>query len=425
MLWAFAYFFCLMCGYAILKPLRDAMVIAGAAKLISTSVLFSVTFAAMLVAVPLYSALVSRFPRHRVIPYVYGFFLLNLLGFYALLEAEVAPRAVARSFFVWASVYNLFVVSVFWSFMADLFVSEQGKRLFGFIAAGGTVGALVGPLLTAQLVKPLGPTNLLLVSAALLALAILCVRRLIHWAHEASERKPPLAQRNEEPVGGGMLSGLKLLVRSPFLLMLGLQMLLYTGTSTFLYIQQLQLVAAHRSTAAGQVAAFANIEFWVQALTLVLQMLVTGRLLHRLGLVVGLVLAPAVTLLGFLGLAMWPTLTVLTLVQSLRRSVHYAIDKPSREVLFTAVDREERYKSTSFIDTAVYRGGDLASVWLQTGLGARGVGLSGLALLGAPLAALWAGVGVWLARHQERAARAHVTVDELAKLPKDAPARAG
>ncbi|HET9451069.1 MAG TPA: MFS transporter, partial [Aggregicoccus sp.] len=143
MLWAFAYFFCLMCGYAILKPLRDAMVIAGSAKLISTSVLFSVTFVAMLVAVPLYSALVSRFPRHRVIPYVYGFFLLNLLGFYALLEAQVAPRAVARSFYVWASVYNLFVVSVFWSFMADLFVSEQGKRLFGFIAAGGTVGLVV------------------------------------------------------------------------------------------------------------------------------------------------------------------------------------------------------------------------------------------------------------------------------------------
>src|SRR4051812_16588148 len=163
MLWSFAYFFCLMCGYAILKPLRDAMLVAGSVKLLNTSVTFSITFGAMLVAVPLYSALIARYPRHRVIPFVYAFFLLNLLAFYGLMEAGVAPRAVARSFFVWASVYNLFVVSVFWSFMADLFVSEQGKRLFGFIAAGGTVGAIVGPLLTARLVKPLGATNLLLV----------------------------------------------------------------------------------------------------------------------------------------------------------------------------------------------------------------------------------------------------------------------
>ena len=425
MLWSFAYFFFLMCGYAILKPLRDAMVIAGSTKLLSTSVLFSVTFAAMLVAVPLYSALVARYPRHRVIPYVYGFFLLNLLAFYVLLRTGVAPRLVARSFFVWASVYNLFVVSVFWSFMADLFVSEQGKRLFGFIAAGGTVGAILGPLLTARLVEPLGATNLLLVSAALLALAMLCVRRLIAWAHVASQRRPPLVPRNEEPVGGGVFAGFQLMLHSRFLLMLGLQVLLYTVTSTFLYIQQLQLVAAHASDTAGRVQAFANIEFWVQGLTLFLQVTVTGRLLQRLGLVTGLLLAPAVTALGFVALALSPSLGVLTLFRSLRSSVHYAIDRPSREVLFTSVDREERYKSKSFIDTAVYRGGDLASTWLQTGLAGLGLGLAGLALLGAPLALLWGAVGVYLARHQARAARAHVTVDQLEARSEAPPAREG
>ncbi|WP_370458976.1 NTP/NDP exchange transporter [Aggregicoccus sp. 17bor-14] len=413
MLWSFAYFFCLMCGYAILKPLRDAMLVAGSMKLLSTSVTFSITFGAMLVAVPLYSALVARYPRHRVIPYVYGFFLLNLVAFYALMEAGVAPRAVARSFFVWASVYNLFVVSVFWSFMADLFVSEQGKRLFGFIAAGGTLGAILGPLLTARLVKPLGATNLLLVSAALLVVAIVCVKRLTAWAHVASERRPPLVPRNEAPVGGGVFAGFQLMLRSRFLLMLGLQVLLYTVTSTFLYIQQLQLVATHASDTAGRVQAFANIEFWVQGLTLFLQVLVTGRLLDRLGLVTGLLLTPVVTALGFLALAVSPSLAMLTVFRALRSSVHYAIDRPSREVLFTSVDREERYKSKSFIDTAVYRGGDLVSTWLQTGLTGLGLGLAGLALLGTPLAVLWGVVAVYLARHQARAARAHLTVDQV------------
>jgi ATP:ADP antiporter, AAA family len=369
------------------------------------------------VAVPLYSALVARYPRHRVIPFVYAFFLLNLLAFYGLMEAGVAPKPVARSFFVWASVYNLFVVSVFWSFMADLFVSEQGKRFFGFIAAGGTVGAIVGPLLTARLVKPLGATNLLLVSAGLLAAAIFCVRRLTAWAHVASERRPPLVPRNEEPVGGGVFAGFQLMLHSRFLLMLGLQVLLYTVTSTFLYIQQLQLVAAHASDTAGRVAVFANIELYVQGLTLLLQLVVTGRLLHRMGLATGLLLTPVVTVLGFLGLAAFPSLGVLMAFRSLRSAVHYAIDRPSREVLFTSVDREERYKSKSFIDTVVYRGGDLASTWLQTGLKGLGLGLAGLALLGAPLAALWGAVALYLARHQARAARAHVTVDQL-----DAPA---
>ncbi|MGZ3461814.1 MAG: NTP/NDP exchange transporter [Archangium sp.] len=397
---AFVYFFTLMCGYAILKPLRDEMATAKGVK--NVSWLFTATFVVMLVAVPAFSALVSRWPRQRVIPLVYRFFLLNLLGFFAVLKLGVDPDAVARAFFVWVSVYNLFVVSIFWSFMADLFASEQGRRLFGFIAAGGTAGMLVGPFLVKLLAEPLGAVNLMLLSAVLLECSAQCVRRLSRRASGGQAR----AAAAEAPLGGGIFAGVRLLFSSPLLLGLGLQMLLYAATSTFLYNQQAHIVARVAAGTNARAAAFADIDFWVQVLTLVLQAVVTGRLIPRFGLGVALAMAPLLTALGFVGLAAVPVMGVLIGFKSLRNASHYAFERPGREILFTSVDRETKYKAKGFIDTVVYRGSDSVSAWMYTGLDSLGLGTTGLALTAVPFAGLWLVVSLWLARQQRATAPA-------------------
>lgn len=398
-LWSFVYFFTLMCGYAILRPIRNEMGTAGSVK--GLDWLFTATFLVMLAAVPAYSALVSRWPRRVVIPRIYRFFLVNLVGFFVLLKLGVAKETVARVFYVWLSVYNLFVVSIFWSFMADVFASSQSKRLFGFIAAGGTVGMLVGPFLVGRLAEPLGPVNLILFSVVLLEVSAQCVRQLSRWAHDV-QHQPPAA---EGPVGGGMLAGLRLLVTSPFLMGLGLSVLLYAATSTFLYYQEVQLVGQLGKDAASRTAIFGDIDFYAQLATLGLQALVTGRVMSRLGLGAALAVAPVVTGLGFLGLAAVPLLGVLILFKAARGASHHALERPSREVLFTTVDREARYKSKSFIDTVVYRGSDTVSAWFQSGLTKLGLGATGLSLVAVPLAGLWLAVSLYLARHQRRMAR--------------------
>lgn len=399
-LWSFAYFFTLMCGYSILKPLRDAMGTTGGVK--GLKWLFTATFLVMLAAVPLYSAVVARWPRRTGIPLVYRFFLASLLGFFVLLKLEVGQPYVARAFYVWVSVYNLFVVSVFWSFMADVFASEQGKRLFGFIAAGGTTGMLVGPFVVKQLAEPLGPVNLMLGTVVLLELSAQCVRRLSGWAHDV-QHQPPAA---EGPVGGGMFAGLKLVLSSSFLLAMAAQMLLYALTSTFLYVQQVKMVSAMATDVAARAATFASIDLWVQVLTLLLQLVVTGRLMSRLGLGVALAVAPLLTAVGFVALAAMPVMWVLIGFKALRGATHYALERPSREVLFTAVGRETRYKAKSFIDTVVYRASDAAGSWLEDGLRLVGLGMAAISLAAVPLAGLWLSVCLYLARHQKARATA-------------------
>jgi AAA family ATP:ADP antiporter len=414
-LWSFLYFFTLMCGYAILRPIRNEMGTAGDVKHLTW--LFTATFLVMLAAVPAFSALVARWPRRVVIPRVYRFFLANLVGFFVLLKLGVAREGVARAFYVWLSVYNLFVVSIFWSFMADVFASEQGKRLFGFIAAGGTTGMIVGPFLVGRLAERVGPLHLILLSAAMLEVSAQCVRQLSRWAHDVQHQAPT----SEAPVGGGMFAGLRLMLTSPFLLAMGLQVLLYAATSTFLYYQEVQLVAAVAKDSAARTAAFADIDFWVQVLTLGLQALVTGRVISRLGLGAAMAVAPVLTALGFLGLAAAPVLGVLIAFKSLRGASHYALERPSREILFTTVDREARYKSKSFIDTVVYRGSDTVSAWLQGGLTALGLGMTGLSLAAVPVAGLWLTVSLYLARRQRVRLAAQAPV--LVTPPVNAPAR--
>ncbi|HEX4386868.1 MAG TPA: MFS transporter [Myxococcales bacterium] len=395
MLWSFAYFFFLLSSYYILRPLRDETGVAGGVDKLPW--LFSGTFVAMLLAVPAFSAVAARMPRHRFIPIAYRFFIANILLFWALFSfAPPGSRvAVARAFFIWTSVYNLFVVSVFWSFMADLFRHEQGLRLFGFIAAGGSLGALAGPLLTTFLVKPLGTANLLLVSALLLEMSVQCVRALNRWS-----QKTPRPQA-QQPLGGDFLSGIRLVFRSRFLLGICLYVVLLTATATILYLEQARIVAHASGDPRERTALFARIDLVVNLLTLVVQAFVTGRLVKRAGVRFGIGLLPVLSVLGFVALGISPTLFVLMAVQAVRRAAHYGIERPSREILFTDVNREERYKSKSFIDTVVYRASDAGTAWMSSGLQALGLGAVTLAGTAVALSLLWLWNSLSLARKDE------------------------
>ena len=394
--WAFAYFFLLLASYYILRPLRDEMGIAGGiAKL---PWVFTGTFIAMLVAVPLFGFIASRLPRRQFLPMVYGFFIFNLLLFYGAFQVEAWREVTARAFFIWASVFNLFVVSVFWSFMVDIFSSAQGKRLFGLIAAGGTAGAITGPSLTALLVVPIGPMNLLLISALLLAGAVLCIRQLGVWS--AQQAPAAGAARVPEALGGSVLAGLTLILRSPYLLGVALFMLLFTTMSTFLYFEQAHIVAQSFDNPAERTRFFALLDLAVNTLTVVVQVLVTSRLLSRLGVAGSLAMVPLLSALGFALLALTPVLAALVGFQVLRRAGDYAITRPAREMLYTVVDREAKYKAKNALDTVVYRGGDALAGWLFAGLKSLGLGLAAIAWIAVPLALAWAAVALWLGRRQ-------------------------
>ncbi|KYF90771.1 MFS transporter [Sorangium cellulosum] len=404
LLWSFAYFFCVLCSYYILRPVREEMGISGGMDKLPW--LFTAVFAAMLAAVPAFSALVARLPRRRFIPIVYRFFASNLLVFFGLL-ALGAPRVeVGKVFYVWLSVFNLFVVSVFWQFMADVWRSEQGKRLFGVIAAGGSAGALVGSLVTAAQARQIGTANLLLLSAALLELAVLCVTRLNRLAGRlAGGAAPPEASAAEERIGGGAFRGVTLVLGSPYLLGICAQTLFLSITATVLYFEQARIVSAESMDPARRTAMFASIDLTVNVITIVVQVLVTGRLMTRVGLGVALAVVPVVTGVGFLALAARPTLSMIAGLQGLRRAIHYAVDRPAREILFTVVAREEKYKAKSFIDTVAFRGGDAASAWALSGLSALGVKAAGLSLLMVPVAGGWVLLSRYLARRQAERAR--------------------
>ena len=403
MLWAFCYFFVLLCSYYILRPMRDEMGVAGGVE--NLQWLFTGTFIAMLAMVPLFGWLTSRYPRATFLPMVYGFFIINLLMFYLLFSSDVADVWVARCFFIWVSVFNLFVVSVFWSFMTDIFSNRQARKLFGFIAAGGTAGALVGPALTATLVKPLGPENLMLASAVLLGCAMFCIRQLIRWRMAYDDTDATISTSTGNPLGGSVLAGIRLVFQSPYLLGIALLMLLFTTLATFLYFQQAQIIRDTFSDPSERTAVFASIDLAVNLLTVLIQLFFTGRLVRWLGLPWTLALVPLLLALGFMALAVAPVLAVLAVVQIIRRAGNYAIMRPSREMLYVVLGQEEKYKAKNFIDTTVYRGGDAISAWIYTGLRSLGLGLSGIAWIAVPLAGLWALLAYRLGREQTRKAQ--------------------
>ncbi|MBI1737573.1 MAG: MFS transporter [Candidatus Rokubacteria bacterium] len=392
-LWSFGYFCCLLASYYVLRPVREEMGVAAGVERLPW--LFTGTFVAMAAAVPVFGALAARYPRRTLLPVVYVFFIACILALFALLRSGAAPAWAPAAFFIWLSVFNLFVVSVFWSFMADLWREEPARRVFGFIAAGGSAGALVGPALTAVLAPRIGPINLLPIAAVILAGALLCIARLRGWA---------LARRaggdDEAALGGAVLGGVTRVLRSSYLLGVCAFALLTTALATFVYFEQAQIVRASVSDPARRTALFARIDLAVNALTIAAQLFATSRLVARLGVGRALAILPALSLAGFAAIAAAPALAVLVGFQVLRRAAQYAVAGPAREMLFTVVTREEKYKAKNFIDTVVYRGGDAVSGWAFAGLTAVGLGSTGIAVVALPLCAVWIVMAMYLGRRQ-------------------------
>jgi ATP:ADP antiporter, AAA family len=394
-LWSFAYFFALLAGYYVLRPLRDQMGIAGGVK--NLPWLFTATFLSLLVAQPLYGALVARLPRVRFIPIVYHFFVANLALFWVLLTLDVEKVIVARVFFVWLSVFNLFAVAVFWSFMADLFTAEQGKRLFGFIGAGGTAGALLGPIVTIWLSKPLGPVNLLIAAASFLEAAVFCVHRIERVAN-APTAEDPLRQL----LGGGAIAALPELIRSPYLMGVAMWVSLLSFGATIAYFAQANIVSATIHDAATQTRLFAGIDLAVGLLSLTTQVFATAKFLKRFGTGISAAALPAVYVVGFAAVAFAPILLVVVTLQVTQRWMNFAIANPARQVFFTVVGREEKYKAKNLIDVVIYRGSDALYGWVYDSLQALGLKLGAIALCALPIAAGWLILSTALGRAQER-----------------------
>ena len=386
--WSFAYFFTLLAGYYVLRPLRDQMGIAGGVK--NLPWLFTATFVTLLVVQPLYGALVAKLPRARFIPVVYHFFVANLALFWMLLTLKIETEIVARVFYVWVNVFNLFAVAVFWSFMADLFTADQGKRLFGFIGAGGTAGALLGPVITIGLSVPLGPVNLLIAAMILLEAAVFCVYRLERAANAQVKRQP-----EPQRVGGSAFAALPELIRSPYLLGIAAWISLQSFCATILYFEQVNIVAADVHGAGAQTRIFAGIDLAVNLLSLATQLFATAQLLKRFGTGITAAALPAVYVVGFLAVFLAPTLAVV---------IHFAVATPARQVFYTVLGREEKYKAKNLIDVVIYRGSDALYGWVFDSLQALGFKLGAIALCALPVAGCWLILSAALGGAQERRA---------------------
>lgn len=398
--WSWLYIFSVLSSYYILRPVRDDMGVAGGIE--NLPWLFTGTLAGMIAVNPPFAALVARLPRVRFIAIAYRFFISNLLIFAVLLNAASAEQNIwlGRVFFIWTSIFNLFVVSVFWALMVDVYDSEQSKRLFGFIAAGATLGGIAGSSITASLAKEVSPVYLLFISAALIELAVFGVRRLSKLS-QALHRQPAI-RSDEAPIGGSVFSGITHALKSPYLINVSVYVLLFTITSTFLYFQQAEIARQSFADRGARTAFFARIDLWVNILTLGAQLFLTHRLLRSVGVAATLAILPALSILGFGTLASMPTIAVLVAYQVLRRAGNFAFARPTREVLFTVLPREDKYKAKSFIDTVVYRLGDQIGAWSYAGLGLLGFGMTGIALVAVPISCAWLVNGWWLGRKQEK-----------------------
>jgi len=408
--WAAACFFFILAGYYVIRPLRDEMGASAGGDALNW--LFLGTLAGTLLMNPVFGALVSRFPRRVFVPAVYHFFAASFVVFYGVLSVlEGASRVnAARFFFIFASVFNLLIISVFWGFLADLFRPSQAKRLFGFIGLGGTLGGIAGGVLTASLAKPLGPVTLLLLAAALFEIAVFCSKRLVRLfgvdQAAAKTREGGEAAAEGIPPGTGALSGLKLFLKSPYLLGIAVFLLLFTIGSTFLYLEQARIVRATFHDSASRTAFFARADLAVNVLTALTQLFLTGRILPLVGLGPALALLPVITAGGFVALGLSPTAGTLFVVQVARRAAEFALVKPAREVLFTVVSREEKYSAKSFIDTFVYRSGDAVGAMADKLIVIAGIGRAGFAWAFLPVAALWVWNAFALGRRQRELASA-------------------
>lgn len=407
LLWATAYYFLVLCAYYVIRPIRDEMGAASGVE--NLAWLFTGTMIGMLLVHPLYTSLVSRLTRRRFISWTYRFFILNLVAFYLVFRAVDPSQTVwvGRVFFIWTSVFNLFVVSVFWSLITDVFRPGQGKRLFGIVAVGGTVGAMLGATITTSLVGVMGPINLMLVSALILELAVRASHVLdgaesamrVAEGEAADAPAAPVVDASKAVIGGGVLDGIKHILSSPYLLGIATLILFYTISSTFLYFQQVDIVArVFADNPIGRTQVFGAMDIAVNVLTLAAQLFLTGRVMKWFGVGFALAFLPVLTLIGFGVLTVAPVLVVLIGFQVLRRAGNFAIQRPGREALFTVLPRTDKYKAKNFTDTFVYRLGDQVGAWSYTAMAVFGLGLSGLAFTMVPLSAAWLALTLWLGK---------------------------
>jgi AAA family ATP:ADP antiporter len=411
------FFFLVLTALMVIRPAREALGMQRGIE--SVRWLFVGTAIVTLFANPVFGLLVSRARRLTFISTTYLFFAASLLVFYAILE--LAPQAIGevtgQVFFVWFSVFNLFSTMVFWALMADCFSLEQSKRLFGVIAVGGTLGAIFGPWLASVLARPFGTPTLLLVAAGALVLAVvaawLVARLSAHVGGEAREARRPAADTSV--IGGSAWQGFQAALRSPYLLGISAYMLILAVITTFIYFTRLQMVEALGSDLDMRTAAFAQIDFITQVATLVLQAVVAGHLMRRIGVAAALALLPIVVAFGFVGLAIAGSLTVLVVFDAVYRAVQRAIMRPARETLFTVISRADKYKSKAFTDTFVYRAGDVLGAYTEGILGRLGMGLAALTSVALPMAVVWAGLGLWLGRRQRGLADSQTPAEPSAR----------
>jgi len=390
-------FFLLFASYFMLRPVRETFGIAGGVD--NLQWLFLGTFIASLVVIPAYGALAKTVERRHLLPITYIFSAIVMAGFGFSLMTDPDNVWIARAFYIWLSVFNLFVISVAWSLMADVFSVDQAHRLFGQVAAGASLGGLTGPLLSGFLVEPLGHAGLLLLSTVLLLGTLAAASYLFSWRRrhgEADDANGPPETR----IGGSIWAGLILTLRSPYLLGISAFVLLLTGVSTFLYLEQARVVEAAFPDRTAQTQVFSAIDFVVQSLTIFIQIFVTGRLTRKLGVTVLLVAVPVTMMFGFGLLAIAATFPILAFVMIVRRVGEYALVRPGREMLFTGVDPETKYKAKNAIDTAVYRGGDVLAAWANVAIVGMGTAAAA-AIVGAVVAAAWGAVGFMLGRRHD------------------------
>lgn len=406
--WSELYIVSLFLAYYVLRPIRDELGAAGGVY--NLPWLFLGTLVAMLVLNPIFSYLVKCWSRAKFIAIVYRFFIFNLVVFIVAIHWSSASAHlwIGRIFFIWVSVFNLFVISVFWSLMVDTFNQEQGKRIFGALAAGATFGGILGATVTSLLVAHLGQAGLMVISAILLEVAVQAARKLTRYRHSSVETE----QDYNQPIGGKLLNGITETFRSPYLLAISAFILLQTITATFLYFEQAHIAQTYFTDRAARTAFFAHIDLWVNLITLVIQLFLTGRLIRWLGVGTVLCALPLVCVLGFSALAIAPIVPVFLVVQVARRVGNYALTRPSREILFTVVGREARYKSKNFIDTVVYRAGDQIASWSYAGLVALGLSMAGIAWVAVPISLCWLILGGSLGWAQNRRAQRLYTEPE-------------
>ena len=405
--WSFAYFFCVLSSYYILRPVREAMAVGSGPNTIPY--LFIGTFVTMLFATSVFGWVASRFPRRTFLPWVYLFFISNILIFWVVFSQMRSAGDdyvwLGRTFFVWISVFNLFVVSVFWSFMADIYTREQGRRLFGFITSGGSIGALLGGIATSNIVVNIGFENLFPISAAMLCFALLCIHKLKDWVHHEHEEEIDRTVESNEPLGGSPFAGMTHVLSSKYFLGIAASSIIASLLGTALYMFAAELIGAAIDSADERTRFFSNMNNWQNALALLIQMFAVKQVVTRFGIGRSLVLFPIVTTVGFAVLAFEPTLMAVAVLTVVRRALGFGFTKPSTDMLYSVVTPEEKYKAKNFIDTAIYRGGDVVGTWTIRLMSILGLGMAGISILMLPFAVLSAFIALWLGRDYKRKAK--------------------